>query len=69
MSEPLRQQETPHQSPQQNLKYDNEILYQANEQTSKYNQFFNPQDPTVNPISQIKDHFQKALEEQKPPYR
>jgi hypothetical protein len=78
MNETLSQQETLHQSPQQNLNFDNiEILHQANKQTSKYNQFFNPQNPTVNPtflrFIQIKDYFQKALEEQKssppPPFQ
>jgi hypothetical protein len=76
MSEPLKQQETLNQLSQENLKHNNsEILHQANEQISKYNQFFNHQNPTVNPIfindndnnNKIKDYFQKALEEQKPP--
>jgi hypothetical protein len=70
MSEPLGEQNALNQSPQENLNFDNiEILHQANTQTSKYNQFFNPENPTVNPTSifnQIKNYFQKTLEEQKP---
>ena len=60
--------ETLNQSSQENLNFDIEILHQANKQTLTYNQFFNPQNPaTILRFNQIKNYFQKTLEEQKPP--
>jgi hypothetical protein len=74
ISEPLRQQETLNQLPQENLNHNNsEILHQANTKISKYNhQFFNHQNPTINPtilrFIQIKEHFKESLQkEQEPP--
>jgi hypothetical protein len=69
MSEPLGEQNALNQSPQENLNFDNiEILHQANERILTYNQFFNPKNPaTILRFNQIKNYFQKTLEEQKPP--
>jgi len=71
MDESLIKQDALNQSSQENLNFDNiKILHQANERILTYNQFFNPKNPAVNPtlrFNQIKDYFQKTLEEQKPP--